>query len=1230
MTTRSVRPTASPAARLAALPDSAREPSRVAIESAWRTPEPECVPPLLDRARPSDAERAQAEALATRLVRTLRASRSRSSGVDALMQEFSLSSQEGVALMCLAEALLRVPDRATADRLIRDKLAGGDWRAHLGHSPSLFVNAATWGLLITGRLSATSSAEGLSKALNRLIARGGEPLIRRGMDLAMRMLGEQFVTGRDIDEALSRAQPHEARGYRYSFDMLGEAAMTAADAARYLESYQGAIAAIGAASKGRGVIDGNGISVKLSALHPRYTWSQRDRVFDELLPVLRGLCLQARGHDIGLNIDAEEADRLDLSLDLLEALAHDPALADWAGLGFVVQAYQKRAPAVIDHVIGLARGSGRRVMIRLVKGAYWDAEIKRAQQEGLDGYPVYTRKVYTDVAYLACARRLLAARDAVYPQFATHNAHTLAAVMAMAGAGRQPGDYEFQCLHGMGEGLYDQIVGHREHHRLVRIYAPVGSHQTLLAYLVRRLLENGANSSFVNRIVDERVPVAELVADPVEQAAALGGNPHPRIPLPRALYGVERANAAGLDLASEHQRRQIADALAGSRAMHFVARADGPTPAIGTLLAVTNPADADDVVGHVAEAGATEVAAALDRATAAAAAWAATPAAERCACLANAADLIEAEARPLIALAVREAGKSWGNAVAEVREAVDFCRYYAARAHDFDAASHPPLGPVACISPWNFPLAIFTGQVAAALAAGNPVLAKPAEQTPLIAAEAVRLLHHAGIPADVLQLLPGRGEVVGATLVADPRVRGVLFTGSTEVARLINRCLAERGGDVPLIAETGGQNAMIVDSTALPEQVVADVLVSSFDSAGQRCSALRLLCLQQEIADDVLEMLRGALIELRIGDPADVRSDVGPVIDDEARDGLEQHVAAMRAAGARVTRRPLPEACRKGSFVAPTIVELKDFAQLGREQFGPILHVLRFAAGTLDGLVERINDTGYGLTMGVQSRIDETVARVAATARVGNLYVNRSIIGAVVGVQPFGGEGLSGTGPKAGGPLYLHRLLRRSPGPVLADGARTVGPASAQPALEALLGWLDTAGRAGLDGDALARLRDAADVAKAAALAGRTLTLPGPTGEDNRLGFVPRGLLAGVAADRAGLLQQLIAVLASGNRLLWPAAEACAALVGELPPDVRARVDCATDWFDQPIDALLFDGSDDVADDWRRRLAVRDGALVALLRPTPHYDVSRLVHERTLTINTTAAGGNASLMAMGG
>ena len=1217
------------AARQAALPAAPRPETRLAIEAAWRTPEPKCVPPLLAEARLSDSERAQAEALASELVRELRATRTRSSGVDALMQEFSLSSQEGVALMCLAEALLRVPDRATTDRLIRDKLSGGDWEAHVGHSPSLFVNAATWGLLITGRLTATSSAAGLSRALARLIARGGEPLIRKGLDLAMRLLGEQFVTGRDIDEALARGKPRAVRGYRYSFDMLGEAAMTADDAARYLAAYQRAIAAIGGAATGHGVIDRNGISVKLSALHPRYTWSQRDRVFDELLPVLRGLCLQARRHDIGLNIDAEEAERLDLSLDLLEALAEDPALADWAGLGFVVQAYQKRAPAVIDHVVGVARACRRRLMVRLVKGAYWDAEIKRAQQDGLAGYPVYTRKVYTDVAYLACARRLLAARDAAYPQFATHNAHTLAAVMAIAGSGWQAGDYEFQCLHGMGEGLYDQIVGHPQRHRLVRIYAPVGGYRTLLAYLVRRLLENGANSSFVNRIVDSRVPVAELVADPVGRAAVLGGSPHPRIALPGDLYGSERANAAGHDLASERERLAVAAALAVSRASHPVACAGAPQAVRGTRLAVINPADRGDLVGHVVEADAAAIAAALERAAGAAAAWAASPAGERCACLARAADLFEGESHALIALAVREAGKSWANAVAEVREAVDFCRYYAARARGFDAATHPPLGPVACISPWNFPLAIFTGQVTAALAAGNPVLAKPAEQTPLVAAQAVRLLHQAGVPRAALQLLPGRGETVGASLAADARVRGVMFTGSTEVARLINRSLAARGGEVPLIAETGGQNAMIVDSTALPEQVVADVLASGFDSAGQRCSALRVLCLQHDIADPVLDMLRGAMAELRIGDPSDVRSDVGPVIDDEARDALEQHVSEMRAAGARVTRAAPPAACRKGSFVAPTIVELQHLGQLDREHFGPILHVLRFAAGELDELVARINATGYGLTMGVHSRIDETVARVAATARVGNLYVNRNIIGAVVGVQPFGGEGLSGTGPKAGGPLYLHRLLRSSPGPALAEGALSVAPAGARPGFAPMLAWLATGGRSRFDDDTLLRLLDAADAARSHALSGRTLTLPGPTGEDNRLEFVPRGLLAGVADDQAGLVHQLIAALASGNRLLLADSDEARALLVALPQAVRARIRCDTNWFDQDFAALLFDGNGVDADRWRRRLAGRDGALVPLLRPSPHYDMSRLAHERTVTINTTAAGGNASLMAMG-
>ncbi|KAI5913120.1 trifunctional transcriptional regulator/proline dehydrogenase/L-glutamate gamma-semialdehyde dehydrogenase [Thauera sp. 2A1] len=1219
----------------AALPDSPRSPLRQRIDAAWRTPEPECVPHLVEAARLDERLQAKARDMARKLVVGLRATRARSSGVDALMKEFSLSSQEGVALMCLAEALLRVPDKATADRLIRDKLADGDWRSHIGNSPSLFVNAATWGLLITGRLVSTSSAEGLGSALTRLVARGGEPLIRKGMDLAMRMLGEQFVTGRTIDEALERGRAHEQRGYRYSFDMLGEAAMTAADAERYFHDYESAIHAIGKASAGRGVVDGNGISVKLSALHPRYTWAQRERVFAELLPRLKALCVQAKSYDIGLNIDAEEADRLDISLDLLEALAHDPALGDWTGLGFVVQAYQKRAPCVLDFIIELAQRSGRRMMIRLVKGAYWDAEIKRAQLDGLAGYPVYTRKVYTDVSYLACAKKLLAARELIYPQFATHNAHTLAAIFQLGAdstpdGGWQAGDYEFQCLHGMGEPLYDQIVGDPATKRLVRIYAPVGSHETLLAYLVRRLLENGANTSFVNRIVDENVPVEELIADPVEQAALLAGAPHPRIPLPSGILGARR-NSAGHDLASEPVRARIAAALAASRATAFAAAPMLAAAVVtgGEALPVTNPADRSEEVGSVMEADTAAVDAACAAAAASARGWAMRPASQRAEMLERAADLFEGDADTLLALAIREAGKSWSNAVAELREAVDFLRYYAAQVRDFDPASHPALGPVLCISPWNFPLAIFSGQVAAALAAGNPVLAKPAEQTPLIAARAVALLHRAGIPADVLQLLPGRGETVGAALVADARVRGVMFTGSTEVAGLINRTLAQRGGNVPLIAETGGQNAMIVDSTALPEQVVADVVASAFDSAGQRCSALRVLCLQQDIADHTLAMLRGALDELRVGNPADVRIDIGPVIDADAQRGLEAHVSAMQAKGARVTRLPLPAGCATGTFVAPTIIEIGSMAELGREQFGPILHVLRFAAGELPALVDTINASGYGLTMGVHTRIDETMEQIRSQAHVGNLYVNRNIIGAVVGVQPFGGEGLSGTGPKAGGPLYLHRLVQRSPGAQLQDGALRVEHDSELPLFDELVQWLDTHGRALLEGDEIIVLRDRADACRARRLAGLRLVLPGPTGEDNNLRFVPRGRVAGVAATAAGCVHQLLAALASDNRIVFDDGAVTRRVQASLPEAIRSRIDLSASWFDADFGALLVDGSDTEADAWQARLAARPGPILPLLRPAPDYDHGRLVHERSVSINTAAAGGNASLMAMG-
>ncbi len=996
---------------------------RAAITAACRRPEPECLPPLIEAARLAPESMAAATALARNLVGRLRdRSRSGPGGVEALIHEYDLSSQEGVALMCLAEALLRIPDDETRDALIRDKIGGGDWGAHLGHSPSLFVNAATWGLMVTGRLSSTSSEGGLSAALTRLIARSGEPVIRHGVNLAMRLMGEQFVAGQTIEEALARGRRWEARGFRYSYDMLGEAAVTAEQAARYLADYEHAVDAIGRAAEGRGIHDGPGLSVKLSALHPRYGRLQIERVENELYPRLKKLALRARAWDIGLNIDAEEAERLDMSLDLLERLCFDPELAGWNGIGFVVQAYQKRASLVIDWLVDLGRRSGHRLMVRLVKCAYWDGEIKRAQVDGLEGFPVFTRKLHTDVSYLACARKLLAAPDACYPQFATHNALTLATVHEMAGGG----DYEFQCLHGMGEALYEEVVGPDRLDRPCRIYAPVGTHETLLAYLVRRLLENGANSSFVHQIADPDFPLDELLADPVERAAALQpvGAPHPRIALPRDLFAPVRPNSAGVDLSDEQTLAALAATLA-TPATWRAAPHLGDGPRDGTARDVRNPADLHDVVGQVIEATPELVDAACARAQV----WQADPA-RRAACLERVADRMEARMPSLIGLIVREAGKTIGNGVTEVREAVDFLRYYAAEVRNWSNDTHQPLGLVACISPWNFPLSIFTGQVAAALAAGNAVIAKPAEETPLIAAQAIRLFLGAGLPAGVLQLLPGDGAI-GARLVENPAVAGVVFTGSTAAARAIQKTLARRlgadGKPIPLIAETGGQNALIADSSALPEQLVADVLTSAFDSAGQRCSALRILCLQDDGADRIRHLLGGAMAELTVGTPERLSVDVGPVISAEARDRLNGHVDRLRRKGRRVEQVPLPEETRRGFFVPPTVIDIESIDDLDGEVFGPILHVLRYPRERMEEVVRQVNATGFGLTFGVHSRIDETIERATSASSAGNQYVNRNLIGAVVGVQPFGGHGLSGTGPKAGGPLYLLRLLARRP-----------------------------------------------------------------------------------------------------------------------------------------------------------------------------------------------------------
>ena len=1231
-----------------------RSPLRHSITLATRLPESEAVSALLEQARQNRETERATDGLALRLARTLRERKSasgRAGIVQGLLQEYSLSSGEGVALMCLAEALLRIPDAATRDALIRDKIAEGDWRQHVGRSPSLFVNAATWGLLLTGKLVATHSETGLSATLGRLIGKGGEPLIRKGVDMAMRLMGEQFVSGETIADALRHARPQEAKGFRYSYDMLGEAALTEHDAQRYLSDYRQAIDTIGRAAAGAGIQDGPGISIKLSALHPRYSRAQYGRVMAELYPRVLQLAIQAKGHDIGLNIDAEEADRLELSLDLLERLCFEPALAGWHGIGFVIQAYQKRCPFVIDFIVDLARRSSHRLMIRLVKGAYWDSEIKRAQVDGQDGYPVYTRKPHTDVAYLACARKLLSAPDAVYPQFATHNAHTVAAIHEMAEPSAwQAGQYEFQCLHGMGEPLYEQVVAPAAAGGLgrpCRIYAPVGTHETLLAYLVRRLLENGANTSFVNRIADLSIPLEALVEDPVKtverQALAEDGVglAHPAIALPCAMYGAGRTNSRGMDLSDELTLQALSDGFreqAGG-ADWFAAPMVDDLPAVpaaqpagaafdGARVEIRNPADLAERVGLVQEASSRDVEAALAAATAAADAWAATAPSVRADALDRAAAALEADTALLIGLLAREAGKTAANAVAEVREAVDFLRFYAAQVRgEFAAQTHRPLGPVVCISPWNFPLAIFIGQVSAAIAAGNPVLAKPAEQTPLVAAHAVRRLWEAGIPKGVVQLLPGRGETVGATLVGDGRVQGVLFTGSTEVARILQKSLANRldrhGRPVVLVAETGGQNAMVVDSSALAEQVVADVMSSAFDSAGQRCSALRVLCVQEEAADRIVGMLKGAMAESRIGNPVQLAVDVGPVIDAEARENIQRHIASMKAKGRQVFEAAWNtdgEAVSGGNFVLPTLIELKSIEELEREVFGPVLHVVRYRRQDLGQLLDQINGTGYGLTLGLHTRIDETIAQVVRTAHAGNVYVNRNMVGAVVGVQPFGGEGLSGTGPKAGGPLYLYRLLSRRPADA-ASGPSKVAPPAGGVRFEAFRAWAASTGRHEL-------------LALCTRLQGRSGSggsweLPGPTGERNVYSLEAREAVLCLARTDDARLAQLAAVLVVGSRAVW-SAEA-APLHGTLPDAVRQAIVLVADWSagETRFDAILHEG--DQADLMRvnQKVAARPGPIVgvnSLGAGQADVPLERLIVERALSVNTAAAGGNASLM----
>ncbi len=1112
-----------------------------------------------------ETARTQISTRAAGLVRDIR-SHDAPGLMEVFLAEYGLSTSEGVALMCLAEALLRVPDAATIDDLIEDKIAPSDWGQHLGRSSSSLVNASTWALMLTGRVldeRGTSAAATLRSAVKRL----GEPVIRKAVARAMKEMGRQFVLGESIDSAMTRAAKMEARGYSYSYDMLGEAARTMEDAKRYQTAYARAIRAIGARANGNDIRTNPGISVKLSALHPRYEVAQEDRVMAELVPRVRDLARLAAALGLGFNIDAEESDRLAQSLQVIDRVLDDPALDGWDGFGVVVQAYGPRAADVINWLAAKAENLDRKLMVRLVKGAYWDTEIKRAQVLGLDGFPVLTQKPASDVNYIACARQLLTVRDRLYPQFATHNAHTVAAVLHMATEmAVDPADYEFQRLHGMGEALHDIVLKREGTH--CRIYAPVGAHKDLLAYLVRRLLENGANSSFVNQIVDENVPPETVATCPFSALNSAPKGLNPKIANGPNLFGPMRRNARGWDLTDASDLDEIAKARAPWATAEFTV-----APLIAGNIggsegySAHNPANPTDRLGTVMQASGADVETALT----AACKWEAD-ATTRAKVLRRAADLYEDHFGPIFVILAREAGKTQADAVGELREAVDFLRYYAGQAESLE---HPARGVFTCISPWNFPLAIFTGQIAGALAAGNGVLAKPAEQAPIIAYYATELLHQAGVPREVLQLLPGDGATVGAALTSDPRVAGVAFTGSTETAKRIQAAMADHmAPGAPLIAETGGLNAMIVDSTALPEQAVRDVIASAFQSAGQRCSALRCLYVQEDVAEDFEAMLFGAMAELQLGDPWHLATDIGPLIDAEAQGQIAAYIAKARSQGRVLHELTAPT---DGHFIAPVALRVQGIADLTQEIFGPVLHIARFKAADLDRVIDDVNATGYGLTFGLHTRIDTRVQHVVERIRAGNMYVNRNQIGAIVGSQPFGGEGLSGTGPKAGGPQYLTRFT-------LATTPRKSCQLVPRPA-----GMLAKA------------LHPRPEIVL------KAQSLPGPTGESNRLRDITRAPLLCLGPGPDVAAEQKRAVEALGGHAL--------ALDG-IPQDI----DRATGF-----SGVLYWGKDTTARQLAQALARRTGPILPLITDRP--DHAHVMLERHLCIDTTASGGNAQLLA---
>ncbi len=1177
---------------------------------------------LIEDAGFSDQLRRNISDRAISLIKTLR-----QSSVPGIMEnflaEYGLSTKEGVALMCLAEALLRVPDAYTIDELIEDKISHRNWGQHIGHSNSPLVNASTWALLLTGRLLAADDGGRMRYTIQSLVKRLGEPVVRTAVAQSMKELGRHFVLGTSIEKAMERARVLELKSYTYSYDMLGEAARTEADARRYHLAYSDAITALSAACTHADIRQNPGISVKLSALHPRYEIAQHQAVRDELVARTSSLAMLARSANMGFNIDAEEADRLDISLEVIEQVLENPALKNWDGFGVVVQAFGRRASQVLDWLYALTQKLDRKIMIRLVKGAYWDTEIKRAQVLGLSDYPVFTRKVNTDISYLACSKKLLEMTDRVYPQFATHNAHSVAAVLELAETlNINPEQFEFQRLHGMGEALHDYVVNQQK--ARCRIYAPVGEHQDLLAYLVRRLLENGANSSFVNQIVDTSISPQDIARDPISQWQEFGDQvSNPSIELPINIYGRGRRNAMGWDITDLSTLERINQKRELFSQMNWQG---GPVVkdhgAQGESLVVVNPADPTDCVGRVVYASADDIENAVKQAKLAFPGWQSGNAQYRADCLLRIADCYEANAEELFALLAREAGKNWLDAIGEVREAVDFARYYAEQVVDLNE-SGSARGIIACISPWNFPLAIFSGQIFAAIVGGNVVIAKPAEQTSLIASRAVELMLEAGLPESVVQLLPGSGAVVGQSLTSHSEIAGICFTGSTPTAQRINRNMAEKlAPDAPLIAETGGLNAMIVDSTALPEQVVRDVVASAFQSAGQRCSALRMLYVQKDVANKLLDMLFGAMDELRLDNPWYLHSDVGPVIDQTAKDKIDGHCRSMAQQGRLLKQLPVPES---GLFVGPAVIKLDGIEQLEEEIFGPVLHIATFEADQIDSVVDAINAKGYGLTFGLHTRVDNRVEQIVSRIETGNIYVNRNQIGAVVGTQPFGGEGLSGTGPKAGGPFYLPRFRRQTVEIIEQNNVISVTNKELQYAI-------DRCRKSPVNtvvAETITALATELGQPQIDFLPFESIELPGPTGETNQWTTHPRELILCLGPGRSAAVKQMLMALATGNRAVVVAEDLSTTIEAlsrfKMPIiAIDGSIEAETLSLLSGFDAVVTQADVNQLSQYRRALAKRDGVLIPLIN---ELNPQRFLIERHLCIDTTAAGGNASLIA---